>query len=739
VPKKWNDDSSFHSFRANYNNERVGKVISGVIGCHDSHSSTTTHRGGSLRAFLFSSANVEPVTTKEVYFNMALPKHTFDDIDGLVTQRGQARWEGNYTLADKLKQDMFQIELPTGLELVLEDVPRSQGGGSLWKVVHKSPDEQALQEQSRSSSSSSSSVLSVLQLAHSALGLAVTCSKKMEDFDQKQSRLTPLVEQARSSLLAWKQVQEQLLDELRVSNNSDTSQCSEEEFVGGGGGDHDTDQRSQWSFVEATLRGRKAADAAFWFALAGVTDQELFDLLALVCTKELHRFGHKTTCRAKDILQMMDRFAAAGVQSGEHPALEDIAQRCLQMKEYPETSIDYSSTIESNLLDLHSDQSLLMLWKFSARQKKQQSFLESAQKHWENDHHQQQQQQQQMTTTESLQTDSNEEDVTKIASQHHYLHVKKKRSSQGRIVWSERFDDPTKPLVIDVGCGMGISLLGLASLGNNVSDSSNNNFVNLVSEKFHDCNMLGVDLSGLAVGYAQGIAKRWGLSHRLQFEVTTAESLLEQVRASYPGPVFLCLVQFPTPYRLPVRAQALEDSGLQDEEAAATASLLLSSSGNSQLPKSALEGFMVSPALLDLIQQVLLKDSTLKSKDDDYVDPKFLLLQSNCEDVAVWMQQTAVETVGYQAISMAYPVEEESTQADGSSTNGIHSSNCSEWLPKRTQNWIEMGGDRAIGNFWSSRSLLPREGSTETEVACRTNKTPIHRCVLSPRQGQEHS
>jgi hypothetical protein len=91
-----------------------------------------------------------------------------------------------------------------------------------------------------------------------------------------------------------------------------------------------------------------------------------------------------------------------------------------------------------------------------------------------------------------------------------------------------------------------------------------------------------------------------------------------------------------------------------------------------------------------------------------------LLLQSNCEDVAVTMRNVATN-VGMTCIDAVRPV----TSLDDGGR-----------LPQRTQEWIRLGGERAIGPEWSSVSLLPARCTTETEVACELENTPIHRCLM---------
>ncbi|CAB9509569.1 tRNA (guanine-N(7)-)-methyltransferase-like [Seminavis robusta] len=617
-------------------------------------------------------------TILELDPHQVLKSDTLHNIQQLVDQRGEARWEGNYPQADTLKEQILQVSLPQGVVLSLEDIPRTKGGGSHWKLHYQV-----------ATTTSREKKLSVLQLAHAALGLAVSCSQTMTPLQEKQQQLDRLVHQAKTLLRQWKSIHEQRnltimessANSPRLSNNphleQENSQAWQSIFVHKlhhDNDDNDADYITGWSTVETTLRGRKAADAVFWFAMAGVSDAELYDLLSDVCIKELRRFGTKPTCRAKDILQIMDRFAASGVHSSASRQLEHVAKECLQTK-------DDEGEPDELLLDLHSDRCLLLLWKFSSRQKKQQFFLQLARKHWET----------QQSDPEHVTRDTLHGGLSPMLERN----VPETSKEDDTVVWDERFADPTRPLVIDVGCGMGLSLLGLASLGQadgiDPTIQSNVECDSLPAVLYDDCNFLGVDLSGLTIGYAQGIAERWGLGDRLHWEVDSAEALLQCVIDSYPGPVLLCLIQFPTPYRLPTTQ----------------------SGGNAQLPTSALDGFMASPSLLKLIHQVLSKECTTHGKHG----VGHLILQSNCEDVALWMHDAATTECGFQAMPMLHPVQAAKTDD----------------LPQRTQNWIDMGGARAVGSTWSAVPLLPRKGSTETEVACRINRTPIHRCVLTPR------
>ena len=60
------------------------------------------------------------------------------------------------------------------------------------------------------------------------------------------------------------------------------------------------------------------------------------------------------------------------------------------------------------------------------------------------------------------------------------------------------FDDMMRPLVVDVGCGFGVSLLGLAALECLQSEGSDS-----IMEK-RGYNYLGCDLSSHCISYASG-------------------------------------------------------------------------------------------------------------------------------------------------------------------------------------------------------------------------------------------
>lgn len=379
-----------------------------------------------------------------------------NDIDRLVLERTRARWEGDYQQADMLLNEIQSHDaIPPGYEISLTDVPRTEGGGSSWEL-------QPIAEYHHQRLLGSSGGPSILQLAHAALGLAVHSASvrhlnKASDIDnnhyQRQVQLRSLVEQAHDRLdtiyaLKDNENDDGYLAEWNLTLNPTNGSTANEPSL------------LTAKLLQYELGGRMSADAAFWFALAGIQEDvhnqdndpsrpPLLDRLASVAAVELERYGFRQKRREKDILEIVDRFAAAGVR--DHAALETVVQACLEQKQNDgvkqEGAEKDKNTIhnKTSLLQLHSDRSLFRLWKFSTRQKKQWAFLNSARKHWESQH---------LAEMERIDKDLPTATTTTIITA---------SDRSAYYDWDTAFEDTSRPLVVDIGCGMGVSLLGLAS------------------------------------------------------------------------------------------------------------------------------------------------------------------------------------------------------------------------------------------------------------------------------------
>jgi hypothetical protein len=175
------------------------------------------------------------------------------------------------------------------------------------------------------------------------------------------------------------------------------------------------------------------------------------------------------------------------------------------------------------------------------------------------------------------------------------------------------------------------------------------------------------------------------------------------------------LLQFPTPYQLIVPTPPPPPN---ETEAMISKD---HSNGNRQLPLTD-SGFMISSTVMSKIVNII------QHSIDPYAT---LIIQSNCEDVAIYLHDLAMEH-GLHCIPVTSPVTSSVTKTISNHSNPR--------IPLRTQRWLDMtaSGDshshnkRAVGIEWSTIPFLPNDCATETEVACNIiHQTPIHRCMLS--------
>ena len=482
------------------------------------------------------------------------------------------------------------------------------------------------------------------------------------------------------------------------------------------------------------VRGRTAADTLFCLAVAGVTRHRLYNQLLEICGLELQRTGPRVSHRVRDIRHVVEKVAASGLVGPDVQAFYHVAGTCKS----PPTSHDNHNhhnkrptkdqirdeTVLQQIRDeapsLHalSPRPLMWLWKFSKRQPKAKE--------------QRQQQGRRQGPSSSSSSSSSSLDRSSSSQAH-------EGGPPVRVLYETKWLDhfqantttATKPLVVDLGCGFGASVLGLASLENSVTPTnvvlpshlpSTSSPADAAALAWSECHFVGCDLSQLAIRYGRGMAHRWGLEDRLQFCHASVQHVLEQLEHEYSGPVAGILIQFPSPYRLPVGGE--ESSFL--------------SSGNSQLPTDTKSGFMITNDVMMQIVRILTKSQG------------HLLIQSNCEDVAIHLQKLAKDC-GMQNIVLDPPNSSSTAKTtakqdkDVQTPSNHHDNNnngMEERLTERTRRWLELLGDdattmdRARGPEWSSVPLLPPGCRTETEVSCEFNGTPVHRCILRPAPKQ---
>jgi len=392
------------------------------------------------------------------------------------------------------------------------------------------------------------------------------------------------------------------------------------------------------------LRGTTSADAAFQLALSGVKGNAfLFEAIIRIAIHELKRIGDRSSFQSKYILQMVEKFAACGITSTSMLELYADAAECLQKKGYHDEEL--IASLRSGSFGLHSDRPLLWLWRFSARQKK--------------------------IVLADVDVDAN--------------------NSSERISWINCFGDASKGLVVDIGCGLGVSLLNLSKISSDEQHHVTVDSKDLALMKWDDYNYVGADLNRQLIDYANGVVSRRNESNpkkRVEFFCIPALQLLSDLK-SYPGKIELITIHFPSPFRLQTASKK---------------------KGNAQLPQSSTVGFMISSDVAMIIAQLL--NEGLGS----------LVIQTQCEDVAVYAKTLLLDTGSLECVQCVAPVED--VDARYRENGGI--------APKRVQEWLNynLDAERAEGKCWSSIPLMPTFGKPETEVNCEFQNTVVHRCLI---------
>lgn len=99
--------------------------------------------------------------------------------------------------------------------------------------------------------------------------------------------------------------------------------------------------------------------------------------------------------------------------------------------------------------------------------------------------------------------------------------------------WSEVFEDPTLPLVVDIGCGSGRMIMLLAKRE---------------EAKGIRRNYIGMEIRKPLTERANKWADLTGLGRKVHFIFTNATISFESILGSYPGKLDLVCVQFPDPH-----------------------------------------------------------------------------------------------------------------------------------------------------------------------------------------------
>jgi hypothetical protein len=491
------------------------------------------------------------------------------------------------------------------------------------------------------------------------------------------------------------------------------------------------------SLRPSDAQGRQWADAAFHFAMGGVQDEALYGGLVEGARAELKRVGNRKSFRSIDIIQIAEKFASAGVldQSLYLTISELVREKTPSKAALPDSIPD----LQSGKYTLLSDRPLYALFRFAARQSKhgrQREYVDDDDLEDEGEGEGEGQYEE-----EVLQAGGGDADSSS-----------KPNEVPSDFDVNTLFENPTLPLVFDLGCGYGVSLLGLSYTYAQDEESP---------AKY---NFLGCDMSARAINFANGICHRWSMHKQCAFIVSDIVKGLKIVQ-NYAGPVHWVSINFPTPYRQVMIPEMIETYSLAAEcEVGSRPSHTLEqqvSSCNSQLP-SLISDFMVTREVYQLIETLF------RSSLNTHQRKAYLYLQSNVQDVAIVMNGMLVEYLqSSQAVFDSMSVLSETTAWFDMDKNEkcltlltkkrkLEDVNDTPVPSQRQLFWKEKGGKDSLSGFilaaayddgdggastkselkessefWLEESPLPGLAKTETEVMCKYNNKPVYRQLFS--------
>lgn len=95
-----------------------------------------------LQAFERKNIRSWYTSLQEITVNAAsvLDDNKRNEVEELVRQRAEARWNNDYVTADLIRDRINTIRFPAGYYIRIEDLPRKQGGGSRWEILYDTSD-----------------------------------------------------------------------------------------------------------------------------------------------------------------------------------------------------------------------------------------------------------------------------------------------------------------------------------------------------------------------------------------------------------------------------------------------------------------------------------------------------------------------------------------------------------------------------------------------------------------------
>ena len=334
--------SSLHLFTTSYHQSLAIRPIAALASAYIQHSIRSTST--SLRcAQMEHNVNtpsphtppLELLDREEVTDGhlICTEKLSSDDVERLVRERDFHRSRRDYSKADEIK--LF-LEQQHSVEIT--DVSYKQGGRSTWRykldrvgAIETNFMELAhMSYELTSGSNSSEASIHIASVAKDLLRL------------QYYSFVDDVTDN-----IAFRAINNKSPGDIdSITTNSSSSM-------------------SKGRSTSTEMQGRKYADAAFEFSMSGITDPELFAMLADSACSELMRFGSRPSCKPVNILHIVEKLAVAGVK--DHPIF-GLAYDILLARG---VTHDVTRQLKpSNRYSLFSSRPLMWLWRYATKQKK---------------------------------------------------------------------------------------------------------------------------------------------------------------------------------------------------------------------------------------------------------------------------------------------------------------------------------------------------------------------------------
>lgn len=332
--------SSLHLFTTSYHRSLSISLTAALASAYTQYSirsTSTSQRCAQMEHNVNTPSPHTPpleLLDREVYDESLIytEKLSSNDVERLVRERDFHRSKRDYSKADEIK-----LFLQQQCSVEITDVSYKQGGRSTWRykldrvgAIETNFMELAhMSYELTSGSNSSEASIHIASIAKDLLRL------------QFYSFVNDVTDN-----IAFSAINNSPGDTDNITTNSNNSVMK---------------GRS----TSTEMQGRKYADAAFEFSMSGITDPELFAMLADSACSELMRFGSRPSCKPVNILHIVEKLAVAGVK--DHPIF-GLAYDILLAR-----GVEHDVTRQlkpPNRYSLFSSRPLMWLWRYATKQKK---------------------------------------------------------------------------------------------------------------------------------------------------------------------------------------------------------------------------------------------------------------------------------------------------------------------------------------------------------------------------------